>query len=301
MTFALLKYEKKNTKVDIGGGYNQDAESLTNNIFTNTNQYKTAQMLRIEQKLGKFDFSFLLWNNGQQFIVRDTAGKVTRKAMHFSQTFGLPTMRFTHKNTTISAFYYHQIGKDIKNKSLNAFDASLQVSQVFKFNETKKNQLRLTAGAEVLSGTATNYTGSENRSFSPMFGTNHAFNGYMDLFYVGGRHENSVGLIDAYLKLKYDFSSTAFIALNGNVFTSYADVYKGTSKQNKYLGTELDLAGGYVFNKSISFQVGYSHMFGTPTIQDLEKITQADAVQNWAYLMIIIRPNSDKKFIGLYN
>jgi len=299
--FALLKYEKKNTKIDLGGGYNQDAESLTNNIFTNTNQYKTAQMLRIAQKLGKFDISFLIWNNGQQFIVRDTAGKVTQKGMRYSQTFGLPTLKFTHKNTTISGFYYHQVGKDIKNKSLNAFDASLQVSQVFKFNEAKKNQLRLTAGAEVLSGTATNYTGSVNQSYSPLFGTNHGFNGYMDMFYVGGRHENSVGLIDAYLKLRYDFSPAAFIALNGNAFVAYADVYKGATKQNKYLGTELDLAGGYVFNKSVSFQAGYSHMFGTPTIQNLEKVNTADAVQNWAYVMLIIRPKSDKKFIGLYN
>lgn len=299
--FALLKYEKKDTKVDLGGGYNQDAESLTNNIFTNTNQYKTAQMLRIEQKIGKFDFSFLLWNNGRQFIIKDTSGKVTQKGIRFLQTFGLPTLRLQLKNTTLSAFYYHQVGKDIKNNSLNTFDISLQASHVLKFNTTKKNQLRITAGAEVLSGTANTYTGKNNYSYSPLFGTNHMFNGYMDMFYVGGRHENSVGLIDAYLKLRYDFSPSAFIALNGNAFTAYAEVKKGPSTLNKFLGTELDFSGGYVYNKIISFQAGYSHFFGTPTIQYLEKAITADKVQNWAYLMIIIRPFSEKKFIGLYN
>jgi len=299
--FALLKYEKKDTKVDLGGGYNQDAESLTNNIFTNTNQYKTAQMLRIEQKIGKFDFSFLLWNNGRQFIVKDTAGKVTQKGIRFSQTFGLPTLRLQLKNTTLSAFYYHQVGKDIKNNSLNAFDISLQVAHVLKFNATKKNQLRITAGAEVLSGTSNAYTGKNNYSYSPLLGTNHMFNGYMDMFYVGGRHENSVGLIDAYLKFRYDFSPSAFIALNGNAFTAYAEVKKGPATLNKFLGAELDLSGGYVFNKTISFQAGYSHFFGTPTIQYLENAVTPDKVQNWAYLMIIIRPFSEKKFIGLYN
>ncbi len=299
--FALLKYEKKDTKVDLGGGYNQDAESLTNNIFTNTNQYKTAQMLRIEQKIGKFDMSFLLWNNGKQYIVKDTAGKVTQKGIRFLQTFGLPTVRFQLKNTTFSAFYYHQVGKDIKNNTMNAFDASLQVAQVFKFNEAQKNQLRITVGAEVLSGSANTYTGKNNYSYSPLFGTNHMFNGYMDMFYVGGRHENSVGLIDAYVKLRYDFSPTGFIALNGNAFTAYADVKKGPNTLNRFLGGELDLTGGYVFNKIISFQAGYSHFFGTSTIQFLQKATVADKVQNWAYVMVIIRPFSDKKFIGLYN
>ncbi|MBL0340039.1 MAG: alginate export family protein [Bacteroidetes bacterium] len=49
--FALLKWVRKNTKIDIGAGYNQDGEALSGNILTVTNQYKTALLFRVEQKL----------------------------------------------------------------------------------------------------------------------------------------------------------------------------------------------------------------------------------------------------------
>ena len=42
---------------------------------------------------------------------------------------------------------------------------------------------------------------SENKAFTPFYGTNHKFNGFMDYFHVGN-HANSVGLIDIYTKVK---------------------------------------------------------------------------------------------------
>lgn len=42
----------------------------------------------------------------------------------------------------------------------------------------------------------------KNYAFNPLYGTNHAFNGHMDYFYVGN-HINSVGLNDVYLKYAY--------------------------------------------------------------------------------------------------
>ncbi len=299
--FALLKWAKKDTKIDIGGGFNQDGEALSGNILTVSNQYKTAQLFRLEQKYGNFDYSFLVWNDGKQYINKDSLGAITEDGIRYSLTIGLPTLRYKMNNTTFSAFFYNQSGKDVKNNTISAFDANLQVSHIMKFNETKGSQLKITLGGEYLSGTSSNNTSSTNNSFSPLYGTNHMHNGYMDFFYVAGRHENSVGLIDGYLKFKYDFSTSAFVSLNGNMFNAGNDVYNAEGKMNSYLGTEIDFSAGYVFDKSISFQLGYSQMFGSETIEHLQKASNPDSVQNWAYLMLIVRPGSDKKFIGIYN
>ncbi|MBL0340040.1 MAG: hypothetical protein IPP71_03455 [Bacteroidetes bacterium] len=224
-------------------------------------------------------------------------GNLTDDEIRYSLTIGLPTIRYKLNNTTFSGSFYNQSGKDVKNNTISAIEAGLQVAHVFKFNESKGTQLKITLGGEYLSGTASDNTSTTNNSCAPLYGNNHMHNGYMDQFYVAGRHENSVGLIDGYLKFKYDFSSSAFIGINGNMFNAANEVYNTTGKMDSYLGTEIDFTAGYVLDKSISFQLGYSQMFGTATIQHLQKAKNPDSVQNWAYLMLIIRPNSDKNLL----
>lgn len=299
--FALVKYEKPKFKIHVGGGFSQDGEALKGNIFTTANQYKTAQMLRAEYKTGGFEIAFLFWNNGRQYTVKDSVGQVIEKGVRFTQTISLPTIKYQLKNTTFSAFYYHQLGKDVTGKMVNAYDANLQVSQLFTFNEEKKNQLRLTLGAELLSGTAGNNTTNNNYSFSPMYGTNHAHNGYMDLFYVGGRYEGSRGLNDFFLRMKYEFNPSFFIALDGHWFMANAKVFDGAGNAiSQQLGAETDLTMGYVLkNKAVSFQAGYSHLFALSSLKVLQGQTTPKPVQQWAYLMMIVRPKMDKKFIGL--
>ncbi len=297
--FALAKYEKNKLKLHFGAGYNQDGEALSGNIFNITNQYKTAQMVRCENKFENVDIAILFWNNGKQFIIRDSLNTITGKGIRFSQTIGLSALKYEIKNTAISGFYYHQLGKDVKNKTINAFDAGLQISQLLHNNENKKHVIRITLGAEILSGTASNNTANKNFSLTPMYGTNHMHNGYMDMFYVGGRYENSTGLNDLFLLVKYQLNPSLFISVNGHSFSTYAGYYIESAKQNKQLGTEADVTIGYVMNKSVSFQAGYSQLFATNTLEKIQNVSNPDATQNWAYLMLVIRPGSDKKFIGL--
>lgn len=297
--FGLVKYERNKMKLHFGGGFNQDAEALTGNIFNVANQYKTAQMLRCENKFGNLELALLFWNNGKQYVSRDTDNVIVSKGIRYSQTFGISTVKYTLKNTSISGFGYFQVGKDVKNRTLNAFDASLQVSHLLHATENKTNQLRITLGAEIISGTANNYTGNQNFSFSPMYGTNHAHNGYMDMFYVGGRYEGLTGLNDLFLLAKYEFSPAFFISVNGHSFSTYAGYYVDGVEQDKMLGTEVDATIGYVLNKAVSFQAGYSQMFATGTLEKIQNVSNPQGTQNWAYLSVIVRPGSDKKFMGL--
>jgi hypothetical protein len=294
--FALVKFTKNDHKLHFGGGYNQDAETINGGDYYKTiNQYKMAQMLWYNYKHKDFECSFLVWNNGKQ----DTT--TGQKDVRFSQTIGLPTFKYSFtKNNIISGFAYYQTGKDVYNKDLNAYDISLQSAQTFNMNEAKKTSFKVTLGAEMLSGTNTNNTSKTNSSFSPMYGTNHAHNGYMDYFFVGGRFENNVGLNDLFLKLRYDNNKKWFVQTDVHSFSANANVYKGTELQSNQLGTEIDLSGGVVLNDDVSFQVGYSQMLASSTLKYMQTLTAAE-IQNWMYVMLIIRPKSDKKFIGLLN
>ncbi|MBK6264005.1 alginate export family protein [Marivirga sp. S37H4] len=306
--FALIKYEKESMKLHFGGGFNQDAQSLSGNIFFNPNQYKVAQMIRYENQWGDFKLSALFWNDGRQFMESDTAGNVLNDKVNYRQTIGLPTIKYQMGNTLLSGFYYHQTGKDVADRNVNAYDVSAQITQTFASNTEKGSSFKMTAGFEILSGTTDNSTG-ENNSFSPLYGTNHAHNGYMDFFYVGGRFENSVGLQDYYLKSRYQFNPDFFTQLDVHTFAAQTEVRQfgpgGPAITpvpeilDPYLGTEIDLSLGYIYNRAVSVQGGYSQIFASDTFEALQGQAEYKDTQNWAYLMVIYRPTMKNRFIGI--
>ncbi len=306
--FALVKYEKEAMKLHFGGGYNQDGQALSGNLFQTPIQYKIAQMMRYENKWGDFHFSALFWNEGRQFIERDTVGNIVNNKLFYRQTIGLPTLKYTLGNTVFSGFYYHQLGKDPIGRDMNAFDFSAQITQTLSSNTEKGSSFKMTTGFEILSGSTTLSDG-ENNSFSPLYGTNHAHNGYMDFFYVGGRFENSVGLQDYYLKSRYQFNSNFFTQLDAHVFAAQTDVNlfgpggpfitSAPLTLDRYLGTEIDLSVGYIFNRAVSVQGGYSQIFASDTFEALQGQSDYKKTQNWAYLMFIYRPIMKNRFVGI--
>jgi len=297
--FALVKYEKKDFKLHFGGGFNQASPVLSDNLYLVTQQYKTAQMLRMETKNKDFTLSFLFWNDGRQFQTFDTTGMQTDRGVRFAQTIGLPTIKYKMKGLTVSGFAYYQLGEDVAGNTLGAYDVNAQITKDFKIKKNPNASVTLTLGIEMLSGTNMNNTDATNNSFNPLYGTNHGHNGYMDYFFVDGRGVNSVGLNDAYLKMKYAFSKSQFISVQLHNFSANADVVKTGIVQDAAIGNELDISYGHVFNKSLSLQAGYSQFFGTETMEYLRNQANPDNMQNWAYCMLIIRPNSTKKFTGI--
>ncbi len=298
--FALIKFEKNKMKLHFGGGFNQTAERLSGNIFNDPNQYKVAQMIRLENAKKNISYSLFFWNNGKQFVNYNSQNQIINKGVRYSQTLGLSSLKFQKKQFSVFGFYYTQFGKDVNNKKMKAYDASVNASYVFNIDKAKEKSYRLTAGMEILSGTATNNSTNENRSFSPLYGTNHLHNGYMDFFYVGGRHENKTGLNDFYLRNRLDLNSKLFLSLNGHLFYSNTGIFKANIAQKKYFGTEIDLSLGLLISNAVSLQGGYSQMFASDTFKYLQNSQNPSAIQNWAYLMMIYRPKMKNKFIGLF-
>jgi hypothetical protein len=299
---AVLKYEDSTWFAHAGFAYNQDQERLFGNFYEMTNQYKAAQYLWMQKRFTNFQISAMFWNNGLQYLEIDQAG-VRNERINYSQTFGLPQIEYTNGALTFHAFYYHQTGKDIKDRDINAFDASAEVSYAMTLNEEKKNKLRFTTGFEYLSGTSQIDTANrQNNSFNPFYGTNHRFNGYMDYFYVGSRHNNSVGLLDAFLKVRYDFNPKFFTSINAHYFMAAADVrdknQPGLEIADPYLGTEIDFTFGYLLSNSLSIQGGYSQIFASETMEFLRG-GDRNQIQNWGYVALLYRPGIKARFVGL--
>ncbi len=297
--FALVKYEKEKSKLHLGGGFNQDGQALSGNIYNVPNQYRAAQLVRFESVLGKVDYTLLFWNEGRQWTQKDANGAIVDKGVRFRQTLGIPMVRTTLKNTTLSGYVYTQFGEDINGGKVSAFNASAQVSQLLVNTEDGK-KWRATLGAEVISGT--DASGSEkNNSYSLQYGTNHLFNGYIDWFYVSNTWENSVGLKDFYLRSRYEFNPKFWLQADVHGFSSYAETVlpgENADSKSKNLGSELDLTFGWIIHEAVSLQGGYSQYFLSDTMRSLHSQALGDQ-QNWAYLMVVFRPTSKAKFIGV--
>src|SRR5690606_27490937 len=260
-------------RLDIGVALNEEDETLFKTDY-DVNNYKSFQYAWYHTNLETLSLSFLVLNTG--FIFENDS----EQDVDYNQTFGVHADYSKNRlKADISA--YIQTG-EIANQDLTAFDISGNI----RYDATAHITLGL--GAEYLSGTDMNETTSKLKSFNPLFGTNHKFNGWMDYFYVGN-HSNSVGLVDINLPLKYQKEKIS-VQVVPHVFTSAATVVDMLgNEKNSYLGTEIDFSLGYMVAENITFQVGYSQMFATTTMEVL-KGGNKDNTNNWAWAMFVFKP-----------
>ncbi len=273
---AFLAIFKPNDKsrLDVGLALNEEDETLFKTDY-DVNNYKSFQYAWFHTKLEMVSLSFLALNTGFTFENTDEEQEVD-----YNQTFGT-YIKFGKNKLKMDVSAYYQTGK-IANRELSAFNFAgnthYDISSSFNAG----------LGVEYLSGTDMNSTDDQLKSFNPLFGTNHKFNGWMDYFYVGN-HINSVGLLDLNLPLKYHREKVS-IELVPHMFSSAATVIDNTGNEmENMLGTEIDFSLGYNIADNINFQVGYSHMFATETMEVL-KGGNKDNTNNWAWAMFVFNP-----------
>jgi len=274
---AIVTTYQPNTtnRFDFGLALNANEETVFDTDYA-INNYKAFQYIWYHTNLKNVGLSVLLLNNGLTYMDENDEQKVD-----YNQTIG-SRMTFQKNKWQTDASIYFQTGA-IANTDLSAFN--IAANAFYKINAEFKTGL----GIEYLSGTDMNTTENKLKSFNPWFGTNHKFNGLMDYFYVGN-HSNSVGLLD--FKASLEYQKERFSAkLTPHIFSSAATVVDQTGKEmSNALGTELDLVLGYKWTKDISFNVGYSQMFATETMEVL-KAGNKDNANNWAWLMITVKPS----------
>jgi len=273
---ALVLKFGKNFKLDVGLAFNQDQEALFDNTYTTTGNYKAMQYAWFNDKWGGVNASFLFLNNGLQYIAPINSDN---NEIRYSQTLGSHLKFNITKGLSAAANLYYQTGNDVVDRDVNAFLVGLDLG--YKNSETWNFGL----GFEVQSGNDYDGDASENKAFTPFYGTNHKFNGFMDYFYVGN-HMNSTGLIDVFGKVGANLTDKSNITLFLHNFTSYAEI---AEEVKKGLGTEIDLVYTHKFSKDIAIGAGYSQMFASEGMEYLKNNFDGNS-NNWAWLMLTIKP-----------
>jgi len=277
---------KPDCKLDIGIAYNAARESLFRTEYDVKN-YKTMQYLHWHRDIKDFGISILFLNNGITYFNEEDTLKLEEK-IAFNQTAGA---RLTYKKNKLSvngAFYY-QFGKLNKDYDINAFYFSANINYAFTGLFTAG------LGFEYLSGNSqVDYDSKTNKAFTPWYGTNHKFNGFMDYFYVGN-HSKSVGLVDIYLPLKFKHKKFTGIIIP-HYFQSAAPIHDWESMDleatmSSYLGTEVDLVISYAVIQGLTVMAGYSQMFATSSMEAIKDVKGGSSrTNNWGWIMVNFSP-----------
>ncbi len=259
---AVYKYKKNKFSLDLGGALNTTLDEVYNTsaLFS----YRDMMFLRANSKGEKFNISFLGLVNTFQDSNVDGSNKSSLI------TAGLHA-DYKVKALSLAANLFLQEGErlggvDVKGALLASILANYKVS----------DKLTLGAGYETISGRT-----DDSAAFFPLYGTNHAFNGLIDRFYVGN-HANAGGLNDLQVSLATKISGMA-VSLTGHFFSEVEDV---DAFDGKDLGTEIDLVIAKQF-KEFKLVGGYSHFFEPSEIADVPGVK---STQNWAWAMLIIQP-----------
>lgn len=225
----------------------------------------------------KFKFSAIAMNT----ILQNPSG-----AHYDMLTWGINSKKY-FENIGFFGSAYYQTGKNTAAQSKSAYEFSVNTDVIFnpKFN--------LVLGTEWLSGRSFDTESGKNKSFSPLYGTNHFYNGYMDYFYFGTSHFNSFGLNDYYLKSTYKFNQNSTLQTHLHAFASNGKLgYDNSGKKlSSYLGTELDFVFTQKIGKVITANLGHSFMFAGNSMEILKGVSEVKSLQTWTWIAFKIAPN----------
>ncbi len=276
---AIFSYTANGWKADLGLAYNQNRAGLSGTTYS-LPDYKTFQYLHLNKSWPRLNFSFLVLNNGFQVV--DLLGNPI-KGVHYTQTAGTYLGIKTGKLMTHLSLYYQ--GGHLADSAGAPLSAHLLgIDLAYKADD----HFTLVGGFERQSGNSQVEPAEESHAFTPYFGTNHKFNGFMDYFYVGN-HIGSVGLQDAYVKIKYKKDKFS-AGIDVHYFLAAADVSDGQGgAMDPALGTEIDTYLGTKLAEGVGIKMGYSHLLPTETMQAL-KGGDLNETANWAYAMLVVKP-----------
>jgi hypothetical protein len=270
---------EKRTKLHVGLAFNADKDKAeptylqapAANFYSVNGNYKSLQYAWFNKAFAdeKGSLSLLALNAAKQNADSTTSNK---------QTFGIiPNLKVG--KVALAADLYYQMGKS-GNATISAFLAGANATI-----QTKATPLTL--GFEYISGKDAGDTSSDITNFSPDYGTNHAFNGLMDYFFVGPANGN-VGVVDLYLKTKFKVGKGALL-LHGHEFLTGSRQLDGEGIElGRNMGFELDVVYVRKLAPAVTLHVGASALLGTETLTTIR--SGNEKFNQWAWTMITFKP-----------
>ncbi len=269
--------------------------------------------LRIKSKFN-LDLFALTQSETQAYIANAVAGIYPKPAVSVpgSSIYGFWSSFFINEMNQIDPFFYYDVnrfkpnGEDLSvsryTAGLNYFfrhrNLDLTFEGAYQFGKLYKTDIsayllsiqlmhshkdwKLGAGADVLSGNSAD--DDKVRTFTPAYGTNHKFYGYMDYFINIPVNTNSLGLHDFYLTAGFNPQESKF---GGNIFVHHFASNQKLQDETTF-GQEIDLTVSYKFVKGTSLTWGGSVFLPGEIMKTFYRTIDGERKDPafWTYLMI---------------
>lgn len=273
------------SKIETVLTYNND--DIDTNDLPEKEIYSIAEGAEITKSLQIVHYQYTGKNKFQLAAIAMNNVLQNPSGTHYDMlTLGIHAKKYFESIGFFGSAYY-QTGKNTLAQSKSAYQFSVNSDFLIhpKFN--------IVAGTEWLSGKSYDTDPGKNKSFSPVYGTNHLYNGFMDYFYFGNSHFNSFGLNDYYIKSTFKINSDSQLQANFHAFTSNGKLGFNDSGNtiSSYLGSELDMVFAHQFGKVITANLGHSFMFSTESMKWLKNIPDPKDLQTWTWIAVKITPH----------
>ncbi len=179
---------------------------------------------------------------------------------------------------------YYQSGQISSGQKVKSFYFQPEITH-------NLNSTNIRLGTEFLSGQSANYTGDVTHAFVPLYGVVWRFNGNMNLFTKFPNDVNGRGLINPYLLVLQKISKKISLRLDAHLFYSQHQLNGfANSLSNNYLGLETDFTINYKPNNRFHINLSYDFYFADKSMEQLRKVSNANKIPMWGYLMISYKP-----------
>lgn len=225
--------------------------------------------------------SVLFLNNGASATRSVNGMAYADSTIYFSQTIGAYGTK-TLGDIALEYDGYYQMGKNPAGAQLAAWMIGANVTIM----KSKPNNINV--GFDYLSGDKSDT--NKDEAFNPLYGTHHKFYGWMDYFYVGNPHKNR-GLVDVFLKAKLKAGPRSSVLVHGHEFFSQSPIVgNDNTKLSSTLGTEVDIVWVANLAPGVVFNLGYSQMFASGSLEFIKDVSNAKSNASWAWAMISFKP-----------
>jgi hypothetical protein len=271
-----FKYRDSLTEADVVVAFNEKKEQIFGTDYPSKDFYKFLNVVWFSRKLSKsFRVNSINAIDGYQ-------GENNTAVLNLRYTNGGRLDLFKGKFAATTAVYF-QHGKNLKGQMVKAWYLQPEV----KYDLSDRIGFRL--GAEYFTGNDMTKKESVSRSFVPLYGVAHRFNGYLDYFIRFPDDYKEAGLINPYFftSVKVGKKLTVRPQLH-QFYLQNKYVYKG-EVINKYLGFEADLLLNYKPNSFTDLEIGYSTMLPETSMEIIKGVSNS-VIPHWVYVMITVKP-----------